>query len=79
METNQVTEDKSKSQVKEDDDEEEEKVTSSSDCKGGDPVKAFQEDMDMEGLSGGWIEKKLTKGSGFMQSMTCIFVWLCTG
>ena len=63
METNQVTEkeeeeDRSKSGVREDEnDEEEEKVTSSSDCnKKSDPVKAFQEDMDMEGLSGGLID-----------------------
>ena len=60
METNQVTEEGSTSagvksgRVEE---EEEERVTSSSDCsqnkKSSDPVKAFQEDMDMEGLSGG--------------------------
>ena len=61
METNQVTEkeeeDRSKSGVREDENEDgEEKVTSSSDCnKKSDPVKAFQEDMDMEGLSGGLI------------------------
>lgn len=61
METNQVTVDKSQSQVKEDDDEEEEKVTSSSDCKSGDPVKAFQEDMDMEGLS---VEDHFAKALG---------------
>ena len=60
METNQVTVEESKlsGQVRreDDDDDEEEKVTSSSDCnRKGDPVKAFQEDMDMEGLSGGVI------------------------
>ena len=57
METNQVTNEEG-NQVKggeEDNNEDEERVTSSSDCKksgGSDPVRAFQEDMDMEGLSG---------------------------
>ena len=54
METNQVTEEEVKGA--EDVENEEARVTSSSDCnkKKSDPVKAFQEDMDMEGLSGGF-------------------------
>ena len=59
METNQVTtQEEQGSKVRggeEENNEDEERVTSSSDCKkngGSDPVRAFQEDMDMEGLSG---------------------------
>ena len=64
METNQVnTEEDQGSKVRggeeEENNEDEERVTSSSDCKksgGSDPVRAFQEDMDMEGLSGKLID-----------------------
>ena len=62
METNQVTtQEEQGSKVRggeEENNEDEERVTSSSDCKksgGSDPVRAFQEDMDMEGLSGRMI------------------------